>query len=74
METPEASSPGPNLRFLPYNDTLPGCVAAARADGAQLIVALTHIGYSDDVALAGSPAATDVDLFVGEGRGWPGRL
>lgn len=69
VETPEASSPGPNLRFLPYNETLPGCVAAARADGAQFIVALTHIGYGDDVALAADPAAADVDLFVGECKG-----
>ena len=53
------------MRFLPYLDTLPGCVAAARRDGAQLVVALTHIGFEADKQLAAGPAAAGVDLIVG---------
>lgn len=65
VETPETSNPGPSVRFLPYADTLPACVADARAAGADLILALTHIGFEDDQALAASPAAAGVDLIVG---------
>lgn len=56
---------GPNLKFLPYSETLPGCVADVRAAGADLVIALTHIGYDDDRQLAASAAAAGVDLFVG---------
>ena len=77
VDTPETSSPGPNVRFLPYNETLPGCVADAKADGAQIIVALTHIGFPDDQLLAADPSAADLDLIVGEAArrriGWPVR-
>jgi 5'-nucleotidase len=66
IDTPEASSPGPNLKFMPYADTLPGCIADAKADGAEFIVALTHIGFSADKELAASAAAADIDLIVGE--------
>lgn len=65
VETPETSSPGPTVKFLPYDETLPGCVADARAAGADIIIALTHIGYDDDRQLAASPAAAGVDLLVG---------
>ncbi|KAL4445897.1 hypothetical protein ABPG77_009096 [Micractinium sp. CCAP 211/92] len=65
VDTPETSSPGPSVKFLPYNETLPGCVADARAAGADIIIALTHIGFDDDRQLAASPAAAGVDLFVG---------
>lgn len=59
------SSSGPTVKFLPYDETLPGCVADARAAGADIIIALTHIGYDDDRQLAASPAAAGVDLLVG---------
>ncbi|KAL4425700.1 hypothetical protein ABPG75_009716 [Micractinium tetrahymenae] len=65
VETPETSSPGPTVKFLPYDEVLPGCVADARAAGADFIIALTHIGFDDDRQLAASPAAAGVDLFVG---------
>lgn len=59
---------GPNIAFLNYTDVLPACVAAAKAAGAQRIIALTHIGYQDDQALAADPAAAGVDLIVGARR------
>ncbi len=65
VETPETSNPGTSVKFLPYADTLPACVADARAAGADLIVALTHIGFDGDQALAASPSAAGVDLIVG---------
>eukprot|EP00887_Chlorella_sp_A99_P005509 scaffold1.g5509.t1 len=65
VDTPEVASPGKELRFLPYNETLPHCVSAARQEGADIVVSLTHIGYDDDVNLAASAAAADVDLIVG---------
>lgn len=40
-------------------------MADARAAGADIIIALTHIGFDDDRQLAASPAAAGVDLFVG---------
>lgn len=79
VETPETSNPGASVKFLPYADTLPACVADARAAGADLIIALTHIGFEDDQALAASSAAAGVDLIVGAvvrggllGHGWEG--
>lgn len=65
VETPETSNPGDTVAFLPYDDVLPACVAEARAAGANFIVALTHIGFDADQALAASAAAADVDLIVG---------
>lgn len=65
VETPETSNPGASVKFLPYANMLPACVADARAAGADLIIALTHIGFEDDQALAASPAAAGVDLIVG---------
>jgi len=66
IDTPATSSPGPTVSFLPYNETLAECVAEARAAGADYVIALTHIGFDDDKALAADPAAADVDLIIGE--------
>jgi hypothetical protein len=60
------STAGPTVQFLPYNQTLPRCVEEARADGADFIILLSHIGYTDDLALAADPAAAGVDLIVGK--------
>lgn len=51
--------------FRNYSDALPGCVAAAKAAGAERIIALTHIGYDEDLALAADAAAAGVGLIVG---------
>lgn len=56
---------GRNIVFKNYTDALPGCVAAAKAAGAERIIALTHIGYGEDQALAADAAAAGVDLIVG---------
>lgn len=61
----DATPAGPTVTFLPFNETLPGCVAAARAAGAEYIIALTHIGFTNDTQLAADPAAAGVDLIVG---------
>lgn len=60
---------GTSVSFLPYNETLPGCVADARAAGADLVVLLSHIGYDQDLILASSPAGAGVDLIVGAPQG-----
>lgn len=54
--------------FRNYTDALPGCVAAAKAAGAQRIIALTHIGFDEDKQLAADAAAAGVDLIVGACR------
>ena len=63
LETPTGSSPGPNLRFTPPAAALAKSAAALRADGAQLVIALSHLGVEEDRALAGHIAG--VDVFVG---------
>ncbi len=62
--------PGPNIIFSDPQTALPDCVAEAKAEGAQIVIALTHIGADLDLSLAASSAAQEVDMFVGElGRG-----
>lgn len=65
VDTAETSNPGGSVKFLPYNETLPNCAAAAREAGADLVIALTHIGFDVDQELAASEAGEGVDLFVG---------
>ena len=63
LETPTGSSPGPNLRFTPPAAALTRSVAALRGEGAQLVIALSHLGVAEDRAMAGHIAG--VDVFVG---------
>ena len=65
QETSATSSPGPNIKFNDPIAALPACVAAAKAEGAQMIIAVTHIGTDLDVVLAGTAAAADIDLIIG---------
>ena len=67
QETVASSSPGPNVKFADPIAALPACIAAAKADGAEMIIAVTHIGTDLDVVLAATPAAAEVDLIIGEG-------
>lgn len=66
--TPESnvtSSPGPNVKFSQPADVVASCVADAKAAGAEIVIALTHIGYSEDKSLASVAAAQGLDLIVG---------
>jgi len=61
-ETPSISSPG-KVRFTPAAAALARAAAAARAEGAQAVIALTHVGWEIDKALAAS--VPGLDLVVG---------
>ncbi|WP_207461726.1 bifunctional metallophosphatase/5'-nucleotidase [Azospirillum sp. SYSU D00513] len=62
-ETPLTSTPGPTLSFAEEAASLQAAVDALRAQGIDKIVALTHVGYSNDRTLAA--AVEGVDVFVG---------
>lgn len=62
-ETAFASSPGPGITIGPVVEAARTAVAELQAQGVNKIVALTHIGYEKDLALA---AAVDgLDVVVG---------
>jgi 5'-nucleotidase / UDP-sugar diphosphatase len=52
LETRTGSSPGPSVAFLDPEPALRRAVAAVRAEGAQLVVLLSHMGVFFDRALA----------------------
>ena len=62
-DTPITSSPGPTVAFRNEAQALTRAVAALKARGVDKIVALTHIGYSEDQALAAQ--VDGVDVYVG---------
>lgn len=62
-DTPTTSSPGPTVAFRNEAQALTRAVAALNARGVDKIVALTHIGYSEDKALAAQ--VDGVDVYVG---------
>ncbi|KJB93444.1 bifunctional metallophosphatase/5'-nucleotidase [Skermanella aerolata] len=62
-DTPITSSPGPTVAFRSEAQALTRAVAALRARNVDKIVALTHIGYSEDQALAAQ--IDGVDVYVG---------
>ncbi len=63
IDTPVTSSPGPTMKFLGEIETARAQVAALRAQGVTQIIALTHIGYGADIALA--KAVDGIDVIVG---------
>ncbi len=62
-KTVAASSPDPGTRFLDETETARRYVERLRADGVEIIVLLTHIGYRNDLALA--QALPGIDVIVG---------
>jgi len=62
-EVPLISSPGPNLLFQDAIQSARTTVAQLESQGINKIIALTHLGYQEDLALA---AAVDgIDVIVG---------
>ncbi len=57
------SAPGPHVRFTDPAAALARSAAALRAEGATLVVALSHLGLDEDMALAGH--VPGVDVLVG---------
>ncbi|WP_439578363.1 bifunctional metallophosphatase/5'-nucleotidase [Elioraea sp.] len=51
-DTPRISSPGPHLRFADETAALRTGAEAARDAGAEVVLALTHVGLPADLALA----------------------
>lgn len=60
---------GHGLTFRDPIEALPACLEGAQAEGASIIVALTHMGAEADFGMAYHPAAHAVDLIVGEQSG-----
>ena len=62
-DTPETSSPGPDVIFQDEAESLAADVAALQAEGVTKIVALTHTGYVKDQAIAAK--VPGIDAIVG---------
>jgi 5'-nucleotidase/UDP-sugar diphosphatase len=62
-ELPSIASPGPNVKVKSAVNSAKEAVAALKGQGINKIIALTHIGYGDDKALAA--AVDDIDVIVG---------
>jgi 5'-nucleotidase len=62
-DTAEIASPGPNIAFEDEIAALSRSVAALEAEGANVIVALTHVGLARDLEIAA--AVPGLDLIVG---------
>ncbi|WP_410217865.1 bifunctional metallophosphatase/5'-nucleotidase [Paracoccus sp. (in: a-proteobacteria)] len=63
MDTPETSSPGPNVIFQDDIDSLKAAVDELNAEGVDKIIALTHAGYGRDQEFAAS--VPGIDAIVG---------
>lgn len=60
-----SSSPSPNITFLQPADVIAGCVQEAKDAGADIVIALTHIGYEEDMKLAALEEAGGLDIIIG---------
>ncbi|MFN3274890.1 MAG: bifunctional metallophosphatase/5'-nucleotidase [Paracoccus sp. (in: a-proteobacteria)] len=63
MDTPETSSPGPNVIFQDDIESLKAGVEALTDEGVTQIIALTHSGYGRDLVYAAE--VPGLDLIVG---------
>jgi 5'-nucleotidase/UDP-sugar diphosphatase len=61
--TAYASSPGPNVTFTPTMEAAARVVSSLESQGIDKIIALTHLGYEEDVALG--KAVAGIDVIVG---------
>ncbi len=61
-ETSVSSSPGPDIRFVDPNSMARKLVKKMRSEGAQVIIALTHLNMNEDKELA---ATGLVDIILG---------
>lgn len=62
-DTAFTDNPGPDITFLPTEATAKQCAAQARAAGAQIVIALSHLGYSVDLSFAAN--FSEYDVIVG---------
>ncbi len=62
-ETENISSPGANVVFNDPVTSLQAAVDALEAQGVDKVIALTHVGYEEDLALAA--AVSGVDVIIG---------
>jgi len=62
-DTPQTSSPGPDVLFTDAEAHLTQASAAMAADGVDIVIALTHVGLPRDIALA--RAVAGIDVIVG---------
>ena len=64
VTTPEASSPGPNVEFLDPAAAIREVVPLMRADGAQVVVLLSHLCGPDTQAVVAQ--VSGIDVAVGD--------
>jgi len=62
-DTPETSSPGPNVIFTPEIEAMQADIDALTEMGVNKIIALTHLGIAADSRLA--EGVTGLDLIIG---------
>ncbi|RUM23672.1 LysM peptidoglycan-binding domain-containing protein [Rhizobium vallis] len=62
-DTPELSSPGPNVKISDDVQSITTAVQDLKGQGVNKIIALTHVGYPRDLALIAK--IPDVDIVVG---------
>jgi 5'-nucleotidase len=62
-DTPELSSPGPNVIFTSEIDAIAADVAALQEQGVDKIIALTHVGLPEDIRIA--EAVNGIDAIIG---------
>ena len=61
-DTPDISSPGPTIAFAGYAETAARLVPRLREAGADIVVAVAHQDYADDIAMITDRLGVDVVL------------